>query len=70
LNSELFTEQWLHDVFAISDEPQDSTSLNSFRKFLPYIPNSNQAAFTKAFFKPIKSGLRVFFYALYARKAI
>lgn len=70
LHRGLFTESWLNDVFKISDEGQDSLTLNSFKKFVPYLPDGFQADLTKTHVKSIKSGLRVFFYALYARKAV
>ena len=70
LNSDLFTELWLLDMFKISDEPQDSISLKKYEKLLPYLPQSLQQDLTKTYFKNIKSGLRVFFYALYSRKAV
>ncbi len=69
-HSGLFTESWLLDVFKISDEPQDSITLKNYEKFIPYLPESTHSDFTKTYLKKIKSGLRVFFYALYARKAI
>jgi len=70
LYRDLFSESWLRDVFSISDEPQDTQSLKSYEKFLPYLPESTKVDLNKTFFKRLKSGLRVFFYALYARKAV
>ena len=70
LHPDLFTKSWLLDVFKISDEPQDTISLKKYEKFLPYLPKSIQIELTKSHFKSVKSGLRIFFYALYSRKAV